>query len=100
MSDQPARRMQKRAERPLTARAVAAELLHDILHRRQPLDQALERHRGMVALAPRDRAFARLIVVTVLRRLGQIDAVLSRCLEKELTPKARSAIQLLRAGAA
>src|SRR3954454_12670409 len=85
---------------PATARAVAADLLREVLQRRQPLDQALERHAELGKLEARDRAFARLLAATVLRRLGQIDAVIEASLDKPLTPKARSAAQILRVGAA
>ena len=37
---------------------------------------------------PRDRAFARLLVATVLRRLGQIDALIAHCLNTPLPPRA------------
>jgi 16S rRNA (cytosine967-C5)-methyltransferase len=71
-----------------------------VLERRQPLDAAIEASRAMAALEPRDRAFARLIVATVLRRLGQIDAAIAACLDKPLQAKARLARALLRTGAA
>jgi len=76
------------------ARAVAHEALGQILRRRQALDDALK----LEAIAEsRDRAFARLLVATTLRRKGQIDDVLARCLER--TPPA--AIEdLLRLGTA
>jgi 16S rRNA (cytosine967-C5)-methyltransferase len=54
----------------------------------------------LAGLEARDRAFARLIVTTVLRRLGQIDDLIQRCLERPLQPKARAARGLLRIGAA
>ncbi|HEX2114234.1 MAG TPA: transcription antitermination factor NusB [Alphaproteobacteria bacterium] len=81
-------------------RAVALELVTAVLDRRQPLDAALESSVAITALEPRDRAFARLIVGTVLRRLGQIDAAIAVCLDKPLQAKARLARNLLRTGAA
>jgi 16S rRNA (cytosine967-C5)-methyltransferase len=83
-----------------SARAAAGEVLAQILDRRQPLDAVLEASRALAGLAARDRAFARLIVTTVLRRLGQIDDLIKRCLERPLQPKARAARNLLRIGAA
>ncbi len=82
------------------ARAVALDLLSAVLRRRQSLDQALERHRDLVRLDSRDRAFARLMVTTALRRLGQIDDALSRLLDRPLAAKAAGAKDLLRLGAA
>jgi 16S rRNA (cytosine967-C5)-methyltransferase len=89
-------------KRPTTdsARAAANQVLAQILDRRQPLDAALEASRMLAGLQARDRAFARLIVTTVLRRLGQIDDLIQRCLERPLQPKARAARGLLRIGAA
>lgn len=83
-----------------SARAVALDLLAAIRHRGQPLDQALERHDGLAQLASRDRAFARLLVTTTLRRLGQIDAALAGLLDRPLAAKAAGARDLLRLGAA
>jgi 16S rRNA (cytosine967-C5)-methyltransferase len=82
-----------------SARRVALELLHSVLRRRRPLDEALAGHAGWARLAARDRAFVRLLVATCLRRLGQIDAVLAQCLERPLTPKASAAEGALRLGA-
>ncbi len=83
-----------------TARAVALALLRAVLDRRLSLDEALEQAAGYAALSSRDRAFARALVATVLRRLGQIDAVIAACLDKPLTPKARAGEHLLRLGVA
>ena len=85
---------------PHSARAAALELVSAVLDRRQPLDTAIETSAAMAALEPRDRAFARLMAATVLRRLGQIDAAIAACLDKPLQPKARFARGLLRIGAA
>ena len=43
-------------------------------------------------LEPRDRAFARLIAATVLRRLGELEAVLNSFLEKPLPQAAQGAL--------
>jgi 16S rRNA (cytosine967-C5)-methyltransferase len=79
-------------------------LLARILERGQMLDQALaddlEPGGRLAALAPRDRAFARLLVVTVLRRLGQIDDAIARCLDKPLNRSAQAARNALRLAAA
>jgi 16S rRNA (cytosine967-C5)-methyltransferase len=80
------------SETPATdARAVALDALSQILRRRQALDDALK----LDAIADsRDRAFARLLVATTLRRKGQIDAVLARCLEKLPPPPIEDLLRL------
>ena len=85
---------------PITARGIAAELLEAVLRHGRFLDEAIADHPGMGALAPRDRAFGRLLTATVLRRLGQIDAALGQCLERPLPDRAHRARTLLRLGAA
>jgi len=88
------------AARTLDARGAALALLHSVLGRRLSLDEALEQG-GFAGLpSGRDRAFARALAATVLRRLGQIDAVVAACLEKPLTPKARAVENILRLGIA
>ena len=61
-----------------TARQVALDLIGAVLRRKRPLDDAIEDNPAMAELSVRDRAFARLLVATVLRRLGQIDALIAR----------------------
>ena len=51
-------------------------------------------------LAPRDRAFARLIAATVLRRLGQIDAVIDRFVARPPKGKGAQVRTVLRVGLA
>jgi 16S rRNA (cytosine967-C5)-methyltransferase len=51
-------------------------------------------------LSTRDRAFARLLVATALRRLGQIDALIDRCLNIPLAPRAAVVQDILRLGIA
>lgn len=83
---------------PLAARAVALELLVDVIRRKRPLDTALESHGRLGALEARDRAFARLIVATCLRRLGQIDALIDALLTSPLPARAASVRDVLRLG--
>ena len=54
----------------------------------------------MAKLSLRDRAFARLLVATVLRRLGQIDALIGDCLANPLPPRAAPVHDVLRLGIA
>ena len=82
-----------------TARGVALDLLGAVLRKRVPLDDALDHNPTLAALETRDRAFARLLVATVLRRLGQIDAIVTGFLSKGELP-AGVALDILRLGAA
>jgi len=54
----------------------------------------------MRQLSGRDRAFARLLVATTLRRLGQIDALIALCLSTPLAPRAAAVHDILRLGTA
>ena len=83
-----------------TARQVALDLIGTVLRRKRPLDDAIEDHPAMPALSVRDRAFARLLVATVLRRLGQIDALIADCLNTPLAPRAAVIHDVLRIGIA
>ena len=85
---------------PQGARAVAAHALGAILRRGRTLDQALGGTPGLDELSPRDVAFARLLLLTTLRRVGQIDAFLAELMERPL-PARRGAVQdVLRLGVA
>jgi 16S rRNA (cytosine967-C5)-methyltransferase len=83
-----------------SARSAALDLIGAVLRQRHPLDEAIEDYAGMAELPARDRAFARLLVATVLRRLGQIDAMIAHCLEKPLPIRAAATQDLLRMGLA
>ena len=58
------------------------------------LDEALS-DTDPSTMEPRDRAFARLLATTVLRRFGTLDAVLSKFLEKPLPKDAQRARAIL-----
>src|SRR5436190_20429203 len=81
---------------PSNARQVALDLIGSVLRRKRPLDDAIEDNPDMAELSVRDRAFARLLVATVLRRLGQIDALIADCLNTPLTPCAAVEHDVLR----
>ncbi|WP_207484680.1 RsmB/NOP family class I SAM-dependent RNA methyltransferase [Arenibaculum pallidiluteum] len=83
----------------LASRAAALDLIEAVLRRRTLLDEAIEANQPLRALDPRDRAFARLLAATVLRRLGQLDAALAEFLNKPEPPKA-PVHDILRLGAA
>ena len=86
----------------LQARQLASHLLHAVLRNKQPFDEAFAASSAKAAfsgLAFRDRAFARAIAATALRRLGQIEDMLGRFLEKPLPADAFEARFILIAGA-
>ncbi len=78
-------------------RIVALDLLETILDKHRLLDDAFEHHPALPHLADRDRAFARHLVAGTLRRLGQVDDLLTRCLDRDPPARVR---QVLRLGAA
>ncbi|HUC62007.1 MAG TPA: transcription antitermination factor NusB [Alphaproteobacteria bacterium] len=82
------------------ARNIALDLLGEVLTRRRALDEAIEREPKLLRLEARDRAFARLLVATTLRRLGQIDALVDGRLAKKLPAKAARVRDILRLGVA
>lgn len=59
------------------ARKAAAMAVADVMGRGFRLESSLAKNPAIEGLDPRDRAFARAIGATTLRRLGQIDAVLA-----------------------
>ena len=79
-------------------RHIAADVLEDILIRKKPFDQSFAGHPKLEGLTPRDRNFAYQLVMTTLRRLGQIDALLAQCLERPLPQKGAQARTILRLG--
>ena len=83
---------------PGDARAVAADALGAILRRGRTLDQALAAAPGLGALSPRDTAFARLLLLTTLRRLGQIDAFLATLMDRPLPARRGRVRDVLRLG--
>ncbi len=85
---------------PPSARGAALDLIGAVLRQKHPLDEAIDEHSALAELPPRDRAFARLLLATVLRRLGQIDALIAHCLEKPLPARAAVTQDLLRLGLA
>ncbi len=85
---------------PPTARSVAIDLIGGVLRRKRPLDDAIEENNEMAGLPARDRAFARLLVAMMLRRLGQIDALIAHCLNTPLPPRAAMVHDMLRLGIA
>lgn len=83
---------------PASARRIALDVLDRVLGSGQPLDETFAGHPRLAQLEGRDRAFARLLVTTTLRRRGQIDALLDGFLRAR--PKAIRVHDLLRLGCA
>jgi 16S rRNA (cytosine967-C5)-methyltransferase len=87
----------------LAARRVAADLLDGVLRRHRPLDEQLdgnEANPGLVALEERDRALARKLVATVLRRLGTLRHLLASALDRGFPADAPRVETILLIGAA
>ena len=93
----------------VSPRGVALNLVTAVLRKGRLFDEALASGgdsagdlggNALDRLASRDRAFVRLLMATVLRRLGQIDAVIGHCLERPLPHKATAVHDILRLGAA
>lgn len=84
---------------PVSARETAFEIFSDVLSRK-PLDVAFERHLDLSTLDEKEQVFVRALIFTVLRRLGQIDDLVKRCLKSSLAPKAAEAKTILRLGTA
>jgi 16S rRNA (cytosine967-C5)-methyltransferase len=71
----------------LAARTLAAHLVAGVLIDEQPLEQVLaacSARPQVAAMEPRDRALARLVAATVLRRQGELEHVLNAFLERPL----------------
>lgn len=80
------------------ARRIALDVLDRVLGRGQPFDETFAGHPRLVDLETRDRAFARLLITTTLRRLGEIDHVLGSLIARP--PKEVRVRNILRLGAA
>ena len=85
---------------PAASRACARIALEAVLRKsRNPAD-ALDTQSAFTAMSVRDRAFTRLLLLTTLRRLGQIDNAIDRLLEKPLPARRAPVRDILRLGAA
>jgi len=67
----------KENKNDLASRMCALSILGEVLNRKNPLDVVLDRSESFAALPRRDRGFARMLVTTTLRRLGQIDDLIA-----------------------
>ena len=82
----------------LESRSVALEMLESVVRRNSMLDDVLDKTASYAKLSARDKAFSRNLISTTLRRLGQIDALISHCLQTPLTKKSRRSHDILRLG--
>ena len=85
---------------PPDARACALDIFHDTLRHGRAFDEGFAAHESLRKLAARDRAFVRLLIATALRRLGQIDAVLAACIDREVPARHAIVCDILRLGCA
>ena len=73
----------------LAARRLAVNLVAGVLGQRRTLEQVLadlSRQPDLSLLHPRDRALARMVAATVLRRHGELEHVLNAFIERPLPP--------------
>jgi 16S rRNA (cytosine967-C5)-methyltransferase len=94
----PVRRPNGFAPRAASVRAIAG-----VLNEGRSLDDAMERAfaaHGGADMEPRDRAFMHLLVVSVLRHSGELDAVISSFIDKALPAKSGLLWPILLCGAA
>ena len=84
----------------LPARDVAVSALFSVLVEKRPFDDAFAKAAATRSLAPRDRAFARLMAITVLRNRGALQAVINTYLEKPLPEHQGRLEQILLAASA
>lgn len=82
----------------VNSRKIALEILSDILDDGAFFEDAFEHQLKENDITPEDKKFIAMLILTTLRRLGQIDYVVSQLLEK-LLPKNKPRIQnVLRLG--
>lgn len=81
----------------MPSREIALNLISSVLDDRRSLTDVLDRGvRGAEKASPADRAFGRLIAVTVLRRLGEIDAIIAERVKRPLPRDAQRVQHVLR----
>ncbi len=82
------------------ARLSAIFALVHTLDKNKPMDSAWAADRYFSSMSPSDKAFTQLLVKTVLRHLGQIDAIIDKLLERPLPSKSARVTHILRIGIA
>ena len=97
----PATTLARSGETPgFAVRRVAADMLDGVLRRHRALDELLDSTSEFASLAERDRALVRVLVATVLRRLGTLRHLLGLFLDRGLPAQAPRAETALLIGAA
>lgn len=91
---------QTQAHTGLHPRLMALHLLEQGLQRKKPLDDLLKEEKEFNAMEPRDRAFCRMLVSTILRRLRQIDTLILRAMAQGEFPRPQRLHDVLRVGCA
>ena len=81
------------------ARILALEVLSAVLDKGLPLDSCFDDSVAKANLTNLDNRFARYLVATTLRRMGQIDLILNSYFEKPLEHRNREGLHILRMGA-
>ena len=84
----------------VAARLVALAAIDNVLHQKKMLDDCFISNSDFIDLLPRDRAFVRILVLTVLRRLGQIDTLIASLIDRPIEEiRPRGLLNVLRLGA-
>ena len=81
-------------------RTLAADIMEDIIIRKIPFETSFSKGLKVRKLSRRDRAFCFNLVLTTLRRGGQIDNLIATYLDRPLGTKGERAMILLRLGVA
>lgn len=68
----------------ISPRSVAFQILNDIFFQKKSMDEGFARAQDFEKLEPRDRAFVRVLVTTVLKRVRQMDEALGKLLNEPL----------------
>lgn len=85
----------------VSARSAALDVLDAVLRRNRTCDEAFGGLQDFDDMSRRDRGFARLLALTVLRRLGQIDAWINELSDRPVAKiRPRPVLDILRLGAA
>lgn len=86
----------------LVPRSIVVDWLFNVLRRKRPIDELFaesEKDKAWLDLLPRDRAFARSILMTSLRHKGELEWVIGKFLKKP--PEGKSRVnEILLSGAA
>ncbi|MBQ8557633.1 MAG: 16S rRNA (cytosine(967)-C(5))-methyltransferase RsmB [Alphaproteobacteria bacterium] len=82
------------------SRYVAFNILKDILFGQKTLDGIFDRQLFYQSLSHTDKQFVRMLVLTVLRRWGQLKFLVNQCLDKPLPEKRRDILVVLALGVA